>query len=162
MALNKQQVGKCGELLVQYELLRQGIESAPMTTDYGIDLLAFDPETHKAVSIQVKASGRHEDSTSRWVEWNMPEECIADYVAVVDIERDMIWLFTKNEFNSITTSTGGDGRRLWWYVPGHKPPTSRLTREEKDFVGNKIDAVISTLFPTSALTFWCQGAMVET
>jgi len=32
---NTQQVGRCGELLVQYKLLKFGIDSAPMTTDYG-------------------------------------------------------------------------------------------------------------------------------
>ena len=72
--LTTQQVGKCGELLVQYELLKQRIESAPMTTDYGIDLVAIDPNTHKTVTIQVKASTHHVgDGSSKWVEWNMPE-----------------------------------------------------------------------------------------
>ena len=42
--LNTQQVGSCGELFVQYKLLKLGIESAPMTTDYGIDLVALDPK----------------------------------------------------------------------------------------------------------------------
>jgi hypothetical protein len=35
------QLGKSGELPVQYRLLGNGIESAPMTTDVGIDLVAF-------------------------------------------------------------------------------------------------------------------------
>ncbi len=37
-----QQIGKCGELLVQYMLLKHGVESAPLTTDPGIDLVALD------------------------------------------------------------------------------------------------------------------------
>ena len=51
-----QQVGRCGELLVQYRLLRLGVESAPMTTDSGIDLVAFDPKRQAVVTIQVKTS----------------------------------------------------------------------------------------------------------
>jgi len=39
--LTTQQIGRLGELLVQYELLRHGIESAPMTTDAGVDLVAY-------------------------------------------------------------------------------------------------------------------------
>ena len=35
MPLTKAQIGKCGEILVQYRFLRLGIESAPMSTDTG-------------------------------------------------------------------------------------------------------------------------------
>ena len=33
-------IGKAGELLVQYKLIKYGIDSSPMTTDAGIDLVA--------------------------------------------------------------------------------------------------------------------------
>jgi hypothetical protein len=36
-------IGAAGELLVQYKLLKQGIDSAAMTTDSGIDLVAYSP-----------------------------------------------------------------------------------------------------------------------
>jgi len=39
--LATQQIGRCGELLVQYILLKHRIESAPLTTDVGIDLVAY-------------------------------------------------------------------------------------------------------------------------
>ena len=41
---------------VQYRLLKHGIESAPMTTDSGIDLVAYAPYSKRAVTIQVKAN----------------------------------------------------------------------------------------------------------
>ena len=41
---------------MQYKLLKLGIESAPMTTDAGIDLVAFAPAAQRAVTIQVKAN----------------------------------------------------------------------------------------------------------
>ena len=54
--LRKAQIGRCGELLVQYRLLKHGIESASMTTDAGIDLVAYAPRSREAVTIQVKAN----------------------------------------------------------------------------------------------------------
>jgi hypothetical protein len=56
--LKKAQIGRCGELLVQYKLLKEGVESAPMTTDAGIDLVAYSPKSREPVTIQVKACHR--------------------------------------------------------------------------------------------------------
>jgi len=46
--LTTQQIGKLGELLVQYRLLSFGIESAHLTTDSGIDLVAYSPNRNTA------------------------------------------------------------------------------------------------------------------
>lgn len=40
MKLTTAQIGRCGELLVQYALPSRGVESAPMSTDTGIDLMS--------------------------------------------------------------------------------------------------------------------------
>ncbi len=48
--------GQAGELLVQEQLLLHGVESAPLTTDTGIDLVAYSPRRADAVTIQVKAN----------------------------------------------------------------------------------------------------------
>ena len=53
---NTQQIGKAGELLVQYKLLLRGIESALLTTDSGVDLVAFSPRKQKAITIQIKSN----------------------------------------------------------------------------------------------------------
>lgn len=58
MALTKSQIGRCGELLVQYRLLKLGIESAPMTTDSGVDLVAYAPASGRPATIQVKTNLR--------------------------------------------------------------------------------------------------------
>ncbi|MCK5073016.1 MAG: hypothetical protein KAQ98_06285, partial [Bacteriovoracaceae bacterium] len=49
-----QHIGKAGELLVQYKLVKYGIDSAAMTTDSGIDLVAYSPKNMRAYTIQVK------------------------------------------------------------------------------------------------------------
>ena len=146
---NTQQVGRCGELLVQYRLLRSGIDSAPMTTDYGIDLLAYDRKTDKTVSIQVKTSTHRTDETdptskSKWVVWDKGEQDIAQFIAAVDWNREKVWLFKIGEFEKY--ATGSEGRWLWWYVPDHKPERTTITRSEEDFASFNMDTVIATLF----------------
>jgi len=71
--LTSQQTGKCGELLVQYQLLKHGVESAPMTTDYGVDLVAFHAAKRKTVTIQVKTSTHRGTVEDKWVIWEIPE-----------------------------------------------------------------------------------------
>jgi len=40
-----------GALLIQYQLLKRGIVSAPMTTDDGIDLVVYEPKAKEAVTV---------------------------------------------------------------------------------------------------------------
>ena len=98
--LSKQQIGKLGELLVQFSLLSAGIESAPMTTDSGIDLVAYAPKDQKALTIQVKtnlqpkpAGGRGRPTLDWWIPRNSP----AQTFAFVDLSQKRIWLFTRTE-----------------------------------------------------------------
>ena len=46
-SLNTQQVGKLGELFIQYRFLQFGVESEHLTTDAGIDLVAYSPRRKK-------------------------------------------------------------------------------------------------------------------
>ena len=100
--LATQQIGKCGELLVQYMLLKYGIESAPLTTDVGIDLLAFPSIRQTPVTIQVKTSSTHSKRAGeKWLRWQIPEACPADYIAAVDISRNKFWLIRTEAFKRI-------------------------------------------------------------
>ena len=124
--LTTQQIGKCGELLVQYRLLKRGVESAPMTTDTGIDLVAFPDvsavheERPTPVTIQVKTTSHGDgDSVSdEGVVWTVPWPCPADYIALVDKQRDRLWLFSTLDFERESTKAG-QGRRLGWNVELH-------------------------------------------
>jgi hypothetical protein len=58
VTLSTAQIGKCGEMLVQYRLLLLAIESAPMSTDTGIDLVLYSPECASATTVQVKTNLR--------------------------------------------------------------------------------------------------------
>ena len=100
MPLSTAQIGKCGELLVQYQLLLRGIESAPMSTDTGIDLVTYSPALPHPVTLQVKTNlqskpggGRGKHALDWWVPANSP----AHYVALVDLSSQGVWLLSPAE-----------------------------------------------------------------
>lgn len=102
--LTTQQIGKCGELLVQYRLLQNGIESAPMTTDSGIDLVAYSTKSNKALTIQVKTNqkpkpGGGSDRPS--IDWWVPQKSVAELFAFVELEQGQIWIIKSREMKSL-------------------------------------------------------------
>lgn len=142
--LNKQQIGRCGELLVQYLLLKQGIESAPLTTDFGIDLVAFRADNKNPVSIQVKTCTYQSDS-DKWVEFWVANDCPAKHIALVDLERDKCWLFSFKEFTDIATKSG-EGSRLWWWLPGYGSKRSKSKHKEENFTHFEMNNLIPKVF----------------
>ena len=130
---------------MQYKLLKSGIDSAPMTTDYGVDLVALDPNGGAATSIQVKTARHSRDADSEWVEWDMPKKCVADYVAVVDLDNEKGWLFRVQKFEEASSSTGGDGRRLWWYTKsGYQ--SKHTHKNESNFKRYGLESSIPRIF----------------
>ena len=143
--INTQKIGRAGELFVQYQFLKFGVDSSLMTTDYGVDLVAFHIGWQDPLLIQVKSTRVKPDADSKWVEWSVRDELKANYVALVDITRDKAWLFAKEEFLKVSSSTGGKGLRLWWYLPEHRPPRATLTRVEDDYRENLVEFAIPKL-----------------
>lgn len=100
MALTTAQIGRCGELLVQLELLLMEIDSAPLSTDTGIDLVAYSPRTKLPHTIQVKtnlkpkpAGGKGKPALDWWLQSDSP----AQLFALVDLSSRRIWIFKKEE-----------------------------------------------------------------
>lgn len=94
------QIGKAGELLVQYKLLRKGIESSQLTTDSGIDLVAYSPKHKKPFTIQVKTNEKPKKAggKGKWsVDWYLSKNSPADLVALVDLESENVWLMTAEQ-----------------------------------------------------------------
>ena len=128
------QIGRCGELLVQSRLLQYGIDSAPMTTDRGIDLVALRVERDgkkSSVLIQVKTTAelwkeeRKNGTTSTGYTWGFPKESPADFFAFVAAdkdkrdEREPIWLFEHAkvyENSSWFTIYTHEGSRGKWNI----------------------------------------------
>jgi hypothetical protein len=104
MELTKQQIGRCGELLVRQRLLLKGIESAPMTTDSGVDLVAYSPRKKGAITIQVKTNWKAKPGGGKGkpaIDWWIPEDSPAQIFALVELDRDRIWLFTATEISQL-------------------------------------------------------------
>lgn len=133
--LTKQQIGKCGELLVQLELLKRGVESAPMTTDAGIDLVAFSTRGRKAITIQVKTNERPKPGggTGRLaLDWWVPVDSPADLVAFADMSSSSIWLMSMRELEKYAQQQSSGRYHFYMYVdPGYRTrKTDRLSRAE--------------------------------
>ncbi len=129
MKLNKQQIGKCGELLVQYKLLLQGIESAPLTTDSGIDLVAYSGKKNNAVTIQVKSNLKPKPGGGKGklaLDWWVPEKSPADLFAFVDLEKNRVWLVRKAELPKLAQQNP-KGR---FHFHMHTDPTTKTNRKD--------------------------------
>lgn len=117
---NPLHIGAGGELLVQYQLLKLGLDSARMTTDAGIDLVVYAPGAQEATTVQVKAVDRATPSggTGRLaIGWNFPHHTTAHVLAFVLLERDLVWLFTRAQARAMAQQHTDKGiRRLYWYT----------------------------------------------
>jgi hypothetical protein len=118
--MRTQHIGAAGELLVQYQLLKLGIDSARMTTDAGIDLVVYAPRDRSASTVQVKtnigpkpAGGRGRLSRG----WFFPQQCPAQVLAFVALDTDTAWLFKLEEARRLAQQhSKRDVRQLYWYL----------------------------------------------
>ena len=140
----------CGELLVQYMLLKHGIESAGLTTDPSIDLIAFldvkapSEGRRRSVTIQVKTSTHFGSAGDKWLLWQIPENCPADYIAVVDLYRNKCWLIRTEEFKQKARRAGKGQLRLWWPLP--ECEYEKAVRKEEQFKEYEMDVSIPKVF----------------
>jgi hypothetical protein len=123
--LKPAQIGKCGELLVQYHLLLHGVESAPLTTDSGIDLVAYSPRKAEPLTVQVNTNlkpkpggGAGSDALDWWVDQETP----VDFVALVDLSAVRVWFFSMKELSALAQQKSNGRYHLYMYVdPTAKP-----------------------------------------
>jgi hypothetical protein len=119
MKLSTAQIGKCGELLVQYRLLLLGIESAPMSTDSGIDLVAYAPSRKHPATIQVKTNLKPKPGGGKGklgIDWWLPENSPAELVAFVNLESQAIWFMSHTEVQKYAQQHSGGKYHLYMYA----------------------------------------------
>lgn len=148
--MSTQHIGAAGELLVQYRLLKFGIDSARLTTDAGIDLVVYAPGTAKATTVQVKsnlaatpAGGKGQLSRG----WSFPDACPAQLLALVALDSDRVWLFTTEEARELAQQHSPRGiRKLYWFV---QAPTGGATgaRYEAQMTPYLLEERALQLFP---------------
>jgi len=144
-ALGTQAIGAAGELLVQYQLLKHGIDSARLTTDSGIDLVMYVPGTSEAFTVQVKAIGQPFPDGGPTgpitVGWSLPRTCKAQWLAGVDVSRDMVWLFRIEEALQLAKGNTADVFLYWRLQPN---PRGRI-ESESAFEEYRLDNVIASV-----------------
>lgn len=149
-ALTPAQIGKSGELLVQYRLLLLGIEAAPLSTDAGIDLVAYAPSSGKAVTIQVKANLRAKPGGGKGkaaLDWWVPEGSPAECVALVDLASESVWLMTFAELLAHAQQRSGGKLHLYMYTD----PSVRRRNPERPSLRNEFECF---LLPNQAVTIF--------
>ena len=142
--LSARKVGRCGELLVQYRLLRKGVDSSYLTTDPGIDLVAFPNVSQKPVTIQVKTSRHLGSAKETRLEWQIWENCPAEYIALVDFNRHKCWLIEIEVFKPKARSIPNNKRKLQWKFSDYAP--ERLKQKEEEFKEYEMETAISRVF----------------
>lgn len=150
MKLSTAQIGKCGELLVQYRLLLLGIESAPMSTDSGIDLVAYSPLRKHPITIQVKANLKPKPSGGSGkvaLDWWISEDSPAEYVAFVDLETQKLWLMTLPELKKHAQQNPKGRLHFYMYTdPSAKPRKSERRSYAYEFEAFLLENRVSKLF----------------
>ena len=131
------QIGKAGELLVQLQLLLQGVESAHLTTDTGIDLVAYSASKRDPLTIQVKcnhkpkpAGGKGKDALDWWV----PDSNAADLIGLVDLSTHRVWIMTLEEFADAAQQHSSGRYHLYMYVdPTYTPRIADRVAHDYEF-----------------------------
>ena len=145
MDISTVQIGRCGELLVQRRLLMSGVDSAELTTDTGIDLVAYSNRTRKSLTIQVKSNLKPVPAGGKGqlqVHWWVPVDCPANLVAFVDLSTDRIWLMTMQEIDEVAQQLSASGYHVTMYVKYLPKKTAKkrpAIEYEKFLIENRFD-----------------------
>jgi hypothetical protein len=150
--LKSAQIGRCGELLVQYRLLLRGIESAPMSTDSGVDLVAYAPFATAPVTIQVKTNLKAKPGGGKGkaaLDWWVAESSPAQYFSLVDLSREQVWLFSRDDLSACAQQRSSGRLHIYMYIDAsHKPrKAGRLAYAyefERYLLENRAHAVFGT------------------
>ncbi len=117
--MNTLQIGRAGELLVQYKLLKFGIDSSALTTDSGIDLVAYSTRIKEARTIQVKANEKAKPGGglgSLALDWWLRIDSPADFVAIACLDSNEAWLFTHKEFSEAAQQSSNGRVHFYMYI----------------------------------------------
>lgn len=150
MKLTNQQIGKCGELIVQYKLLSHGIESAPLTTDAGIDLVAFSSKKSTALTIQVKTNQKPKPGGGKGkllIDWWIPEKSPANIFAFVELEKERVWLVEAKLLPKLAQQNPEGKYHFYMYTdPTSKPRKDGLQSNDYEFERYLLENLVHNFF----------------
>jgi hypothetical protein len=102
-----------------------GIESAPMSTDVGVNLVAYSPVSQRPLTVQVKTNlkakpggGRGKDALDWWI----PADSPAQYVALAELSSERVWLLSQEELTSHAQQRSSGRLHIYMYTdPAARP-----------------------------------------
>lgn len=144
--LGTQAIGAAGELLVQYQLLKQGIDSARLTTDSGIDLVMYVPGHQSAATIQVKTNLGSKPAGGKGkllLSWPFPDDSKAQWLACVDLSTDSAWMFRISEARDLAQQKHAGGTRLLYFYTDESVGPKAL--RHSDMTGHRLEPVLAKL-----------------
>lgn len=144
------QIGKLGELLVQYRLLSFGVESAHLTTDSGIDLVAYSPNRKAAFTIQIKTNLQPKPGGGKGklaLDWWVPQDSPAELFALVDVSESRVWLFWRPDLEEYAQQKSNGRFHLYMYTdatvaPRRNSAASLVTDFEQFRLENRIGTLL--------------------
>ncbi|MGI4793128.1 MAG: hypothetical protein ACRYG8_03400 [Janthinobacterium lividum] len=134
--LRTAQIGRAGELLVQFRLLQLGYDSSLLTTDRGIDLVAYSPSNDTVRTIQVKSVAGEKPSGGTGkptFDWWVPDDTPATIVALVDIAGPNVWLLTLPEIQKFSKQHSKGRFHPYCYLGDDAPRGAPHVRELNQF-----------------------------
>lgn len=147
--LTTQQIGRLGELLVQYELLRYGIESAPVTTDTGVDLVAYSENRRQSFTIQVKTNLAPKPGGGKGapaIDWWVSEDCPAEIYAFADVSTRRVWLLNKQELVSAAQQRSNGRLHFYMYTNPDEQSLAYTRHGDERFSAFLFENRVSFLF----------------
>lgn len=139
-------IGAAGELLVQYQLLKLGIDSARLTTDSGIDLVMYIPGHQSAATIQVKTNLVPKPAGGKGkllLSWSFPDDSPAQWLACVDMSTDAVRMFRIDEARKRAQQKHAGGTRVLYFYTDESIGPKAL--RHSDMTGHRLEVVIPGL-----------------
>jgi len=119
-----------------------------MTIDDGIDLVAYEPTTKRATTIQVKTNEKPKCSGGKGkltLDWWIRENSPAELVALVHMADDEIWLFTHQELSNMTIQKSNGKLHPYFYIDDNYKTTKAKTHK-REFSPYLIENRVGSLF----------------
>ncbi len=110
MSMSASRIAEAGVLLLRYELLRLGVESASLAS--ASHVVAQRKGRPVIVAVHVVESGSRK---GRLCEWTLDHEIKADLAAFVDLTSEQIWLLLPYEVGELSKVQSDGMRRLSTY-----------------------------------------------
>ena len=120
-----------------------------MTTDSGIDLVAFHSASKRVSTVQVKTCEAPKPGGGKGklaLDWWLAADCPADMVAFVDLSTDSVWLFEMRELGDVAQQQSSGRYHFYMHVDATAVPRGSRPARLADFEKHRLRWMAPQLF----------------